>query len=179
MDLTKKYSAIGLRLKKLRDELTLHEFAQRFKVPVRTYLRYETGERSPSLEMLTDVAIAYQVSLDWILLGIGEERKQMQKQKLDKGRSSELIAMYDNRCAVCGTEGKLGTFLEAVHIKQRGKRGEDQINNLIVLCPNCHRRFEHDETISKDLLRYLASNKSRKKMRRAKTTSTNRTNSNK
>ena len=45
----------------------------------------------------------------------------------------------DGRCEYCGEEMD---FLEVHHIKPRSEGGPNTRNNLIVLCPNCHRKAD-------------------------------------
>ncbi|OLR90257.1 hypothetical protein BJP25_01510 [Actinokineospora bangkokensis] len=54
--------------------------------------------------------------------------------------------MYDDRCQVCGTRlDLLGRgYSEAAHIRGLGAPhdGEDAVENMLCLCPNCHTRFD-------------------------------------
>ncbi len=66
-------------------------------------------------------------------------------------RSNEIIqaieVLYDYRCQVCGirlmTLG--GPYAEGAHIRPLGTphRGEDEISNLLCLCPNDHVRLDY------------------------------------
>ncbi len=67
-------------------------------------------------------------------------RKESQKQK-------RLVAkLYDYRCQVCGfrseyirTAGQKGYIIEVDHILEKSDGGGELLNNLWVLCPNCHK----------------------------------------
>ena len=54
--------------------------------------------------------------------------------------------LYDNTCQICGTQLKTaaGTYAEAAHIKPLGipHDGPDILENLLCLCPNCHKEFD-------------------------------------
>jgi 5-methylcytosine-specific restriction endonuclease McrA len=47
---------------------------------------------------------------------------------------AQAIKKYGNRCELCG----YGVALDTHHIIPKKKGGPHEINNLIVLCPNCH-----------------------------------------
>lgn len=53
-------------------------------------------------------------------------------------------------CEYCGSSFRL----EAHHIKSRGAGGDDNRNNLIVLCHACHSNV-HDGNILRDTLRTI------------------------
>lgn len=65
----------GERLLELRHEcgMSQKELAKRLHIHQVTYMRYEKNYLEPSLEMLTDIAVFFGVSADW-LLGIENER---------------------------------------------------------------------------------------------------------
>ncbi|MFQ6060958.1 MAG: HNH endonuclease [Thermoplasmata archaeon] len=61
-------------------------------------------------------------------------------------RDSEIVALlkeyYDHRCQLCGTgiptpSGK--PYVEAHHMVRVCDNGLDVVNNIIIVCPNCHR----------------------------------------
>lgn len=57
--------------------------------------------------------------------------------------NAEVLRVYDNRCALCGLDIKIGTellALEATHIKWRQYGGPDQVNNGLAFC-SLHRRL--------------------------------------
>jgi 5-methylcytosine-specific restriction enzyme A len=68
---------------------------------------------------------------------------------------SEAIREYalrvaDGICQACGNEapfvGKDGEpYLEVHHLYRRGDGGPDQPDNVIALCPNCHRQVHRGE----------------------------------
>jgi predicted HNH restriction endonuclease len=46
----------------------------------------------------------------------------------------QAIKKYGNKCELCG----YGLVVESHHILPKNKGGLHEINNLMVLCPNCH-----------------------------------------
>lgn len=60
---------LGRRLKELRAEkgLTQGQVAEHFKISSVTYLRYEKGQREPSLEMLVGFVRFFGVTTDYLL----------------------------------------------------------------------------------------------------------------
>ena len=63
--------AVGLRLYLLRDkaEITVEDAALRFDVAPRTIGKFESGQITPRIETLIDMADFYKVSVDYILRG--------------------------------------------------------------------------------------------------------------
>ena len=64
---------LGKRLKELREEkgLTQKEVAEKLYIHSVTYLHYEKSQREPPLSLLVDMAMFYNVSVDY-LLGISD-----------------------------------------------------------------------------------------------------------
>ena len=54
--------------------------------------------------------------------------------------------LYDNTCQICGIQLRTaaGTYAEAAHIRPLGipHDGPDILENLLCLCPNCHKEFD-------------------------------------
>lgn len=65
---------LAKRLKELREELKLtqKEVAQKLNLHSVTYLHYEKGQREPPLAILAEMAIFFDVSVDY-LLGLKNE----------------------------------------------------------------------------------------------------------
>ena len=64
---------LGKRLKELREEyhLTQSQCAEALGIHAVTYLHYEKEQREPPLSLLADIAVFYNVSVDY-LLGLSE-----------------------------------------------------------------------------------------------------------
>lgn len=65
----KRFTSVGKRFKELRGNLTQKEFADKIKVPLRSYQRYESGERMPTINTLKNIAYICDTSTRWILTG--------------------------------------------------------------------------------------------------------------
>lgn len=72
------------RLRNERESLGLKqkEMADKLNIPANTYNGYETGKRSPSLEVTKEIADFLEVSVDYLL---GRTDERISKPKLDKG----------------------------------------------------------------------------------------------
>lgn len=78
----------------------------------------------------------------------------------DRGRNITLVnnlkKLHLNICQICGDriEDEFGTTSEAHHIKHFSKNGDDTIDNMIILCPNCHTKI-HRFSIPLEKLRIV------------------------
>jgi 5-methylcytosine-specific restriction endonuclease McrA len=60
--------------------------------------------------------------------------------------AKRLKALYHNECQICRftfakKNGEL--YSESHHIIPLGRKGSDRIDNIIILCPNCHRQLHY------------------------------------
>ena len=62
------------RLNLVRSAMTQSELAAQMEVPTNTVGRYERGEFRPDLLFLQKLCTKFDVSLDWLVLGIGEKK---------------------------------------------------------------------------------------------------------
>lgn len=91
------------------------------------------------------------------LEAIREKIAESEREKTDyvelkgkKIRRNQLIVAYVKetagyKCQACGFsfEKKDGSrYVEAAHIKQLAKSHMDTIDNMVALCPNCHKKFD-------------------------------------
>lgn len=64
----------------------------------------------------------------------------------DPGIVRQVKALYKDTCQICATQLKTaaGTYSEAAHIRPLGRphNGLDRLDNLLCLCPNCHKQFD-------------------------------------
>jgi hypothetical protein len=61
-----------------------------------------------------------------------------------------LKRLHDRNCQYCGTEffvkrGGRARYSEVHHVKELGAGGLDIVDNCLVLCATCHRRFHYGE----------------------------------
>ena len=82
---------LGAKLKKLREEhnFTQRELAVRVKVHRKSISQYENDNLTPKLETLIQLAVIYNVSLDY-LVGIGKESYLYLHEFTDKQREAIL-----------------------------------------------------------------------------------------
>lgn len=56
----------------------------------------------------------------------------------------------DFKCQFCSTKipkSSGGYYIEACHIKAKAEGGKDVLNNILVLCPNCHKLFDYNKRV--------------------------------
>lgn len=59
---------------------------------------------------------------------------------------AQIKKYRDYRCQFCSTmilKANGSYYVEACHIKPKAEGGRDRLNNILVLCPNCHKLFDH------------------------------------
>jgi len=52
----------------------------------------------------------------------------------------------DHKCQFCSTtilKANGGYYIEACHIKPKAEGGKDSLDNILILCPNCHKLFDY------------------------------------
>jgi transcriptional regulator with XRE-family HTH domain len=78
--------AVGPRLRTLRTErdLTLAAVAERTGISVSTLSRLESGGRQPTLELLLDLAAAYDVSLDDLVVTAGTADPRVRRRPISR-----------------------------------------------------------------------------------------------
>lgn len=84
----------------------------------------------------------------WALAGASRTPRRMIRKVAVFERSRELSdwvkALAQRVCALCKCDAPFTTndepFLEAHHVKWLRDGGGDTFNNIVALCPNCHRR---------------------------------------
>lgn len=81
--------------------------------------------------------------------------------KFRKSISSQLraqaILMTNSKCQACGVDGSFDgengkSFLEIHHIKPLHKGGNNTLENIVVLCPNCHKKTHDRLTKNEEFL---------------------------
>jgi predicted HNH restriction endonuclease len=78
-----------------------------------------------------------------------EEKKIKIKHKVYQ-RNNHTIALLktlrDFKCQICGhriQKEKGGYYIEAAHIKPKNQKGSETPDNILILCPNCHKEFDY------------------------------------
>ena len=71
----------------------------------------------------------------------------------------QLKRLYDGRCQICGSapfNGFLGAIAEAHHIQWLCRGGDDNLSNMVLLCPNHHAAMHAcDPNFDRDKLEFL------------------------
>ena len=82
------------RLRQERERLGLmqKEMAQKLEIPPNTYNGYETGKRSPNLEVARHISDTLEISVDYLLGRTDERNINKEKAKLDS--SIKTIAAH-------------------------------------------------------------------------------------
>jgi len=67
--------------------------------------------------------------------------------------AQRLKSVYNSQCQICGytfvkKDGQ--NYSEAHHLVPLGDRGSDRIRNLVILCPNCHRKLHFANVVFGD-----------------------------
>lgn len=80
-----KQTAFATRLKAARNARGLKQkkVAKDFNIHIATYVNYETGKTEPSLTMLRDIAVYYNVSADYLLGLKNAEEEELFLQNLN------------------------------------------------------------------------------------------------
>ena len=69
----------------------------------------------------------------------------------------QIKKFRDYKCQFCSTtilKANGDYYIEACHIKAKAEGGKDSLDNILILCPNCHKLFDfgnkEKEEFSKD-----------------------------
>jgi hypothetical protein len=72
-----------------------------------------------------------------------------------------LKAEYDGACQICGTTNRIetdsgGYYTEGHHLIPLGERGYDSLDNVVILCPLCHKKlhYSRDREILRERIIY-------------------------
>ncbi|CAK0780194.1 5-methylcytosine-specific restriction enzyme A [Gammaproteobacteria bacterium] len=86
------------------------------------------------------------------------EQRYLQKWKSRKWGRSKLRNLWRQQggnCPVCGQRFNGETSIHTHHIVERCKGGGDNLENLVLLHPNCHRQVHHLMKLGADM-RFLS-----------------------
>lgn len=72
---------------------------------------------------------------------------------LSKRTVSKILKRANQKCSICGWNE---SSCDIHHIVERKNGGTDDIDNLIIVCPNCHRVIHSEKKYSIDFLRSLS-----------------------
>lgn len=137
-------------------KLTLRVLSERTGIDYSLLSRYENGIVNPSLQKLCIIASALNISEDAFLSDIQVEelslssRRRSQFSRTDDNQfivsasiaSRVVIDAAKGKCELCKNtypDGEL--FLESHYVVWLQDGGEPTIDNVVALCPNCHKRI--------------------------------------
>lgn len=86
--------------------------------------------------------IVYWAFQDYVLSHYGYRPTKEQTKRLTELNkvARKPIANHGWTCSHCGIQSNDPWFFDVDHITPRHKGGSNQVSNLRILCPNCHRR---------------------------------------
>ena len=151
------------QLKKIRKEkhITQKELADALSVDTSVISKYENGKISPSYDRLKAIASVLGVGPDLInrtesnQMLVEHYRRDNSSTDLDKYYIStstlaeDILAQAHGVCELCGyvvPVERYGAeyekwFLESHYIEWLSRGGHNEPENIIALCPNCHKRI--------------------------------------
>lgn len=88
------YVDIGLRLRNIRGKISQKDFGVQFNVSKSYVNNVEHGSK-PSLEFLIGIAVTFDASLDWILLGKQSQRNPSTESGAENLLRNELLQIFD------------------------------------------------------------------------------------
>ena len=86
------YREIGIRLKQARGKTSQKGLAEEFNLSNSYISNIENGAK-PSLEYLTNIASQFNISLDWLVFGIGSMHGKLECENLQR---KELLQIFDS-----------------------------------------------------------------------------------
>lgn len=160
---------MNIRQIRLSKNMTQKQLADAIGVDHTIISKYEKGQTVPSVSRLEMIAKALGVNVDMILNEEAIEempvsvRRRAKVVALDEDKyfisesalAKRLISYYKGICELCGHEAPFKAadgqpFLESHYVKWLSEGGSPTIDNLVVICPNCHRKV-HELNDAEDL----------------------------
>ncbi|WP_430735209.1 helix-turn-helix domain-containing protein [Halodesulfovibrio aestuarii] len=68
-------NTISERIRSIRGNTSRAAFAKRFGIHAQTLIKYESGERMPSVELIQTICQQEEILAEWLLFGTGEMRQ--------------------------------------------------------------------------------------------------------
>lgn len=146
---------MNIKQVRLMRSITQKQLADAIGVDHTVISKYEKGTVSPAPDKLKMIAEVLNVSIDDLLKDnhIQCEKKRVSakasKKRLmayaDSFTRDRLIRQTKGHCELCGRlapfEYNNKPYLELHYMKPIAEGGAPTINNMVVLCPNCHQRI--------------------------------------
>ncbi len=143
-----KYAQAFQTIRKLSDHDThlLKSFAQSLPVHSKTHYRFPEKEYEESIhqeQILNNLIETQEIS---------QESKDKYSKRAPRNRAlvKELNEIYDGRCQLCSFDPV--TFYGeplcvAHHIIYFSRGGDDELSNLLLVCPNCHEAIHKTDAV--------------------------------
>lgn len=128
---------LGEKLRIFRGELTQKAYAERIGISYRSYKRYEADENIPSTKILKKISEKLGMRLDVLLLETNLSPQKIEPTKISHALKKEVFKKYKSVCGNCGFGIK--SILELHHLLPFNSNGANKVENIILLCPNCHK----------------------------------------
>ena len=106
IDLDKNDLADRFRALRSKVNLSQKDFAQSIGVSQSVIAEIERGSREPSRSVLVAIAEKYQVSLDWLLLGVGSSDSVQRKENPEVEALKKEIALLEDKIRELEAENK-------------------------------------------------------------------------
>ena len=81
--------------------------------------------------------------------------------KRNQGLIKTLKREYEGICQICGTDNMIETdsgefYTEGHHLIPLGEEGSDDLSNVVILCPLCHKKLHYskDRSLLKEMIFY-------------------------
>lgn len=106
--------ATRLRIERESLGLKQKEMADKLNIPANTYNGYETGKRSPSLEVTKEIADFLEVSVDY-LLGRTDERKS--KKEINNATTIAAHRLWDVEQLPDDAIDEINNYIDLMRLK--------------------------------------------------------------
>ena len=161
---------MGIREIRRARNITQKELADAIGVSATVVSRYETGSIIPSSDRLRKIADYLQVSLAMLTgekegatVSSDQTSKLFDAVDLDKYLiedfpvARKIIKESNGKCELCGEQAPFnyrdGTpYLESHFVQWLSEGGSPTIDNVVALCPNCHKKI-HVLHLQSDLVK--------------------------
>ena len=161
-----------LRAERRAHKLTLRELSEKTGIDYSMICKYENGVVVPPRPKLQLIASALNISEDALLSyeQVGEMDLPIRRRSTFMSVDDDLLMVSEStagqmavnaahgKCELCGQVFPDGdSFLEAHFLKWLSNGGSPTIDNVVALCPNCHKRIHlYNDPLDIELLQRTA-----------------------
>lgn len=145
-----------LRGERRRQKLTLRQLSEKTGIDYSMLSKYENGIVNPPKEKLNLIATALNISEDRIIhtASIQDIDEPVRRRSIftridedrfmipSSGMEKTVLELVGGVCELCGDFFPYGEiFLETHYIRWLNDGGKPTIDNVVALCPNCHKKI--------------------------------------